>query len=39
MNVSGLPFAQQPWIVMVLFLLIFAGGVAIISYFKYRDWL
>lgn len=39
MNVSGLPFAEQPWIVMILFLLIFAGGVSIIFYFKYRDWL
>jgi magnesium transporter len=39
MNVLGLPFSQEPWIVSVLFLLIFAGGVSIISYFKYRDWL
>lgn len=39
MNVSGLPFAEQPWIVPLLFLIIFAGGMAIIFYFKYRDWL
>jgi magnesium transporter len=39
MNVKGLPFAEEPWIVSILFLVIFAGGVAIISYFKYRDWL
>ena len=39
MNVKGLPYATEPWIVALLFLLIFAGGVVIISYFKYRDWL
>jgi len=39
MNVKGLPFAEQPWIVTVLFLLIAAGGLLIIAYFKYRDWL
>ena len=39
MNVKGLPFATEPWIVMLLFLLIFAGGISIIAYFKYRDWL
>ncbi len=39
MNVNGLPFADEPWIVVVLFFLIFAGGISIISYFKYRDWL
>lgn len=39
MNVNGLPFAAAPWIVPSLFFLIFAGGVAIISYFKYKDWL
>lgn len=39
MNVQGLPFSQQPWIVPALFFVIFAGGVGIVSYFKYRDWL
>lgn len=39
MNVVGLPFSDQPWIVVVLFLVIFAGGASIVSYFKYRDWL
>jgi magnesium transporter len=39
MNVNGLPFSDQPWIVMVLFMVIFAGGLSIIAYFKYRDWL
>jgi magnesium transporter len=39
MNVKGLPFANQPWIVPVLFLLIFVGGTSIIVYFKYKDWL
>lgn len=39
MNVRGLPYADEPWIVFVLFLLIFAGGLAIVIYFKYRDWL
>lgn len=39
MNIEGLPFANEPWIVAILFCLIFAGGIAIISYFKYRDWL
>jgi magnesium transporter len=39
MNVNGLPFADQPWIVAVLFFLIFLGGISIVSYFKYRDWL
>jgi magnesium transporter len=39
MNVKGLPFAQEPWIVMLLFFMIFVGGVSIVAYFKYRDWL
>jgi magnesium transporter len=39
MNVKGLPFSEDPWIVPVLFLVIFSGGVAIVAYFKYRDWL
>jgi magnesium transporter len=39
MNVHGLPFADRPWIVYILFLVIFAGGTTIIFYFKYRDWL
>ncbi len=39
MNVNGLPYSDQPWIVVVLFFLIFAGGISIITYFKYKDWL
>lgn len=39
MNVNGLPYAEQPWIVAALFFLIFCGGISIIAYFKYRDWL
>jgi len=39
MNVKGLPYADQPWIVTFLFLVIFSGGLLIIAYFKYRDWL
>jgi magnesium transporter len=39
MNVKGLPFAEQPWIVYILFLVIFAGGISIIAYFKHKDWL
>ena len=39
MNVRGLPFAQATWIVPVLFGVILLSGVAIIAYFKYRDWL
>jgi magnesium transporter len=39
MNVNGLPFSKEPWIVMFLFFMIFVGGVSIIAYFKYRDWL
>lgn len=39
MNVKGLPFADDPWIVSALFFVIFVGGVSIVAYFKYRDWL
>lgn len=39
MNIAGLPYAQHPWIVWVLFGLIFTAGLAIIIYFKARDWL
>lgn len=39
MNVVGLPYSQEPWIVAILFLLIFAGGISVVVYFKYRDWL
>lgn len=39
MNVKGLPYANEPWIVWVLFLVIFAGGAVVVAYFKYRDWL
>lgn len=39
MNVRGLPYATEPWIVWILFLLILAGAMSVIAYFKYRDWL
>ncbi len=39
MNVKGLPFATEPWIVPLLFSIILASGIGIIAYFKYRDWL
>lgn len=39
MNVKGLPYANEPWIVAVLFTVILASGIGIIAYFKYRDWL
>lgn len=39
MNVGGLPYAREPWIVWVLFLLAFTGGGIVLLYFKYRDWL
>ena len=39
MNVKGLPYADSPWIVWVLFLVILSGGFTVVAYFKYRDWL
>jgi magnesium transporter len=39
MNVKGLPYAEQPLIVPILFFVIFLGGVGVVAYFKYRDWL
>lgn len=39
MNVVGLPYSREPWIVWVLFLLAFTGGGLVLLYFKYRDWL
>lgn len=39
MNVKGLPYASSPYIVWVLFLVILMGGLGVIVYFKYRDWL
>ena len=39
MNVVGLPFAQQPWIVWILFIVIFLGASLILVYFKIRNWL
>ncbi len=39
MNVKGLPYANSPWIVWVLFLVILAGAMVVVAYFKYRDWL
>jgi magnesium transporter len=39
MNVMGLPYAREPWIVWVLFILAFTGGGFVLLYFKYRDWL
>ena len=39
MNVKGLPYSNEPWIVAVLFTVILLSGIGIIAYFKYRDWL
>lgn len=39
MNVKGLPYADQPWIVWVLFEVIAAGSVGILFYFKAKKWL
>ena len=39
MNIAGLPYSQHPWIVWVLFGIIFTAGVGIIVYFKARDWI
>ncbi len=39
MNVVSLPYAQQPWIVWVLFVVILAGGLAMLVYFKIKNWL
>ncbi|HVA96797.1 MAG TPA: magnesium transporter CorA family protein [Candidatus Acidoferrales bacterium] len=39
MNVKGLPYANDPWIVPLLFSVILVSGISIIAYFKYRDWL
>jgi Mg2+ and Co2+ transporter CorA len=39
MNVKGLPYATEPWIVPLLFSVILVSGVAIIAYFKFREWL
>lgn len=39
MNVRGLPYATEPWIVTVLFFVIAMGGTSVILYFKYKKWL
>ncbi|MDP3988154.1 MAG: CorA family divalent cation transporter [Candidatus Levybacteria bacterium] len=39
MNIVGLPWAQHPGIVWVLFSLIFMAGLVIIVYFKFRKWI
>lgn len=39
MNISGLPYATHPWIVWVLFSVIFLAGLGIILYFKIRRWI
>jgi len=39
MNIIGLPWAQHPGIVWVLFSLIFLAGLFIIIYFKLRKWI
>lgn len=39
MNITGLPFAHEPYIVWVLFGIIFISGIAIILYFMLRRWL
>lgn len=39
MNVVNLPFAHEPWIVWVLFGVIFISGSVIILYFMLRRWI
>lgn len=39
MNITGLPFAHEPYIVWVLFGVIFISGIAIILYFMIRRWI
>lgn len=39
MNIVGLPYAQAPWIVGLLFSVILLSGLAIIAFFKYRRWI
>lgn len=39
MNIVGLPYAQHPGIVWVLFGTILLAGIAIIFYFRSREWL
>lgn len=39
MNVTGLPYAQNPLFVWFLFGIIFAAGLGIIIYFKFRGWI
>jgi magnesium transporter len=39
MNVVGLPFAQNPYIVWILFAIIFVSGLTMVLYFKLRKWL
>jgi len=39
MNVVGLPYAQNPHIVWILFAVIFVSGFIMVLYFKFRKWL
>lgn len=39
MNITGLPFAHEPYIVWVLFGVIFISGIAIIAYFMIKRWI
>ena len=39
MNVVGLPYAKEPWIIWVLFGVICCGFTAIFGYFKYKRWI
>lgn len=39
MNIVGLPFAQQAWIVWALFAMIFISAGLIMLYFRYHRWL
>lgn len=39
MNITGLPYANSPYIVPALFGLIFLTGVGVIAYFRLRRWL
>jgi len=39
MNVVGLPYATDKNIVFILFSIIFASGIVILAYFRYRKWI
>lgn len=39
MNIVGLPYAQSPYIVTVLFGIVILAGIIMIIYFRFRKWL